>query len=1176
MVAPARPRWCDEMPGPLTRLSLLPYLQSFDGSHLHVRLLLLPGGSPLDPLAGPATPSFATANLALAVTLTSGLADMPPAGVETVTVEASPAPAQAAALFGDLASAFAIDPTPPAASPRRAMTVLKHLPPSYLDASGVARPRKPFLRIDDSYACAHSQVGTVKPLPDRAAPIPWGRVIAIALRQPLLAEALGLVRPLTVVVPPGTFDHGGWLHVTLDPSGDAGLLVQPGALSVFSSRIGPGTGRRLFSPVLFPVPPGGAAVYDEPFAEALDYADGFAKIVHAAQQRTADPHAEADDGTRPARETGLRLGWDDEQVATWINRQAQVLGPTDPDTTMGVGGYRIDARVHGEADWHSLCAATGPVTVGATDIGVWRGDVPVETAPAQLNADAVGEYWLGAYFTRWTGGSIVGGDPVGTQLSGGPAPAANRVRPSNPGVPLRYGTTYDLRVRLADHTGGGPASTDAPAVPGLAPVATIPFRRWVRPARLTVEQPAAADADHVVVRRPRLTYPAYPCTGAPNAVDELLTDIAAAKAERREPSLPDPDVDTVQVHVFVRTLAFDPQADAGYLLLYSASRPFPADARQPLTLALDWQDVHDAATLVDPGAGALPVPTSRDVRLEMRAVGRADPHLAYFGAQDVRIGPPADVQVRRVDSDERDLLVVGGPADVVRGLYLQADPADDPTLAAATQAAGQAGQPGDSVARVAAVLDLDHTGLTLRARPGRRLAVGVAAGLRHSLGPDHGSVTVTSRSELTRQWLVAVHARIDRDWTWNGLSGAGVTVTRDGTQVGEVQLVPTLPAEGQAEGADRTATELLFVDVVDTRPAVGAFPRPVTVTYELHAQWKAPPVLDDDPLITQAITLPVTTVPAQVPRLVAAGVALSPYTHDEAYASTGRRTRRLWLQLDRPPDDPNDAYFCRVLRAAPDPLITGANDALVPDQPVEPPLPTDPEYTRVVVPGQSDDRAGAGAMQRLIPGDEPGYYLLPLPPGVHEDDPVLLGFWTYELRVGHDGQWSTAQGRFGNALHVASVQHPAPALPCTVVRYPIGVVASASYATPVYDGASLRPPWPATSIWMLLYTQVERADRGARRNVLLGSRLATPDRSRGNIEGGLRGAQLSGNAAWSQAEVSTLLESLGLAHETPLSVLAVEILPNEQPAADPLGSDLGSERILRTSPLLAVPDVCRP
>jgi hypothetical protein len=1163
------------MPGPLARLSLLPYAQSYNGSHLTVRLLLIPGGSPQDPLSAPGSPSFATAHLTLSVVLTDGLTDMPPGGTQTITAAASPAPARAAALFGELAAMFNIDPAPPPATPRRAMTVLKHLPPSYREATGLTQPASPYARTDDSYACAHRRAGTLKPAPNPAAPVPWGRVIAIAMRQPLLAEALGLVRPLTIAVPAGVLAHGGWLHVTLDPAGDAGLLASPGALAIFATRLGPLTvPAPLFSSVLFPVPPNAAATYDAPFAEAIDYADGFAKVVHAAQQRTADPYADAEDGTRPLRETGIRLAWDDEQLVTWLNRQAQVLGPADPDTTMGVAGYHIDARKAGDTHWHSLCAAAGPVTVGTVGLGTFTGELPVETPPVQLDAEAAGEYWLGAYLTRWLGGPVIGGDPIGLQLSGGPAPQTGRVTPTDPGVALRYGTTYQLRVRLADHTCGGPVSTDQPTVPGIAPVVTLAFRRWIPPGRPDVDQPVTPDTAQVTVRRPRLGYPAYPCTGAANAVADLLNDLPAAKAAGREPSLPDPDVAAIQVDILVRALGFDPLAQDGYVRLYTATRQFPPAPADPLVLALDWRDTRDATTLADPGHGALPVPTSRDVRIELRALGRTDPDHHYFGADDVRLGPAAGVHLRRAATDERSLLVTGPPSELLRAIYLQPDPADDPTLAAATQAAGQAGQPGDSVARLAAALDLDYSGLTLRSRPGHRLVIGAAAGLRHALGPDHGSLTVASRSELTRQWLVALSGRLDRDWTWDGLVAEGITVSRDGNEVGRIQPAPALAAEGEVNGADRTGTDLLFLDVVDTRPPVGTFPRPTSVTYTLHADYVAPPAHSDNPLLTQTVTLPVTNPPVQVPTLTSAGVALSPYQHSDDYSSTQARRRMLWLQFDSGPNDPDDAFFARVLRSAPDPLIAGVLDARVPDQPVEPPLPVDPEFTRVVVPGQSDDRAGLGAMQRLIPGDLPGYYLLPLPPGIHDDDPALLGFWTYELRAGHAAQWSTAQGRFGNPLRVAGLQHPPPPVSCNVARYPAGVVTSAAYANPVYEGVSLRPFPPVTQIWMLLYTQVTRADRAGQQNVLLGRRLAAPDRSQVLPQTGYGAAELSGNAAWQQFEIAMLLQAVGLGADSPLSVLAVEVLPNEVPAADPMGADLGTERILRTSPLVQVPTVC--
>lgn len=1165
------------MPGPATRLSLLPYAQSFDGSDLTVRLVLIPGGSPLDPLNpnDPTAPPFATANFTFSMVLTSGLTDMPPAGPETVTSVSLPAPPQAQALFTALAATFAINPSPPPANPRRDMTVLKHLPPSYRDASGVTQPGTPYARIDDSYACAHRQVGTAKPLPDRADPIPWGRVIAIALRQPMLAEALGLVRRLTVPVPAGALIHGGWIHVTLDPAGDAGLLAVPGALSVYAARIGPlSAPASLFTAVLFPVPPNGTASYDAPFVEAIDYADGFAKIVHAAQQQSADPYADTADGTRPARETGVRIGWDDEQVASWINRQVQVLGTTDPDTTMGVAGYRIDVREMGTLPWDSLCAATGPLSVGTIDLGTFTGELQVETHPVQLNAESSGEFWLPAYFARWTGQSVIGGDPVGVQLAGGPAPPANRVQPSDPGVPLRYGTSYQFRVRLADHSGGGPGSSDRPRVPAISPTATLAFRRWVPPGKPDVTQPNSLDATQVIIHRPRLSYLAYPCTGAANAIADLLADLPAAKADGREPGLPDPDVTAVQVNVRVRALGFDPSASEGYITLYTASRNFPAAPNQPVTLDVDWRDIHDATTLTDPGSGALPLPTSRDVRLEIHARGRPDPNLDYFGAHDVPLGPAVGVQLRKNADDERGLLQTGSPADLLRAIFMQPDPADDPTLANATQAAGQDGQPGDSVARLAAAVGLDAHEVSLRSRPGRRLVIGASAGLRHALGPDHGSITFASRSELTRQWLVILRATVTRDWTWDGLAADGIIVSRDGAEVGRIQMIRTLPAEGEAEGADRDSTDLMFIDAIDTKPPTGQFPLPVTLQYTLDTGYAGAPAQKDEPLATQDVVLPITTPPAQVPGLVAAGVALSPYKRSSDYSSTEPRRRFLWLQFSAKPEDPDDALFARVLRYAPDPLLAGTNDARVPDQPVEPPLPIDPEYTRVIVPGQSDDRAGADAMQPLIAGDSPGHYLLPLPPGLHATDPQLLGFFTYEFRIGHATHWSTAQGRFGNPLRVAGIQHPAPTLGCSVLRYKSGIAASAAYANPIYDGASLRPSLPQTRMWILLYAQVSRADRAGQQNVLLGRRFAEPDREKLRLEASRGSADFSGTATWSQFEISSLLQAVGLGPEAPLSVLAVEILPGTQPVTDPLGTDLGAERILRTSPLVPVSSIC--
>ena len=48
--------------------------------------------------------------------------------------------------------------------------------------------------------------------------------------------------------------------------------------------------------------------------------------------------------------------------------------------------------------------------------------------------------------------------------------------------------------------------------------------------------------------------------------------------------------------------------------------------------------------------------------------------------------------------------------------------------------------------------------------------------------------------------------------------------------------------------------------------------------------------------------------------------------------------------------------------------------------------------------------------------------------------------------------WTTAQGRFGRALHATGIQHPAPTLICTVDRDENKVWVSAPYAVAVLDG----------------------------------------------------------------------------------------------------------------------------
>ena len=1175
-----------------TRLNFLPYLQEWDGASLQLRLLVVPRDSPLDPLVpgvAPPGPSFATAHFTFGVRLVQGPVGIPITGTPTTAVAVTPPfPARAEALFNALATVYAIDVAPPAASPRRAgRQVRKYLPPTFRDAIGFSGHRSPLTVSDDTYFCLlHS--GAAKPPYTKIKPpvnptYAWGKVIAMALRQPLLAEALGLIYPLTIPVPTDFFKRGGWLYVTLDAAGDGSALTTlPDALKIYSTRVPPlSSARPVFSPVLFPfgaaVPPG---PYDEIFQEVEDYSDGFAKAVHGIQPQSLDPLNERDNGTRPAKDIGVRLGWDDEQVTIWLNRQMDA-NAVSLDTPLGVAGYRVDGRLEGGGAWSSLCQVKSRVKVGPTAVGDFAGEINVEPMPSQPDGEILGDYWLPSYYTHWTGPSLVAVDVLSRQLLGDPAFAGPYpVSGVNPALRLQYGSTYQFRVRLADHTGGGPASVDQPGVPGPAPTFTLPFRRWVRPRNVRVIENLPAIPDparaptQIHLLRPRLGYPEYVFTGAANADADLIADLPAAQAEAREVGLPDPDVVTVRITVEVRGLGFDEGAgggtDAGYRPIYTTTRPFPGDPALPLELDLAWTDVHDVSTLSSPPTtGPIPIPTARNARLVFSGAGRADPELKYFGAADVLVGAATSVYLRRESSDESALLLGEAPGDLLRAVFLQPSALLDAATASAQQTAGRGVQaPGNPIGRLADELHLAVNGLCIRGRKGRRTVFGVSGAVRHILAPDNSSVTFASNTDLTLHWIVALRVTIDRDWTWDGLASSGVSVQRGGVEVGRIEPRSMVNADALIDPA-RKGTDLVFLDVVDPKPDGGAFPAELSLHYTLSPAFASPPAAADAPL-SISVALPMTTRPPQVPKLVSAGIALSPYARSADYSHTDPRRRVLWLEFDRPPDNPRDGFFSRVLAVAPDPVLSESIGD--PAEVAEPPLPVDSELIRTIIPGQSDDGAGLTAMDALLASDSPVHFLLPLPAGIASDAPELFGFYTYEFRTGHALGWSTAQGRFGTPLRVTGVQHPAPALLCMVNRTRAGITASAPFATPVRNGRSVRRLPPATEIYVMLYAQVSQSDGADFRNVLLGRKPAHFKQSR--LESQRAPDAFYGSAVWSRSEIRLLLASLTLDADTPLSCLAVETLPGDDPTPDPLGTGLGNERLLRTSPLVPVPELC--
>jgi len=246
------------------------------------------------------------------------------------------------------------------------------------------------------------------------------------------------------------------------------------------------------------------------------------------------------------------------------------------------------------------------------------------------------------------------------------------------------------------------------------------------------------------------------------------------------------------------------------------------------------------------------------------------------------------------------------------------------------------------------------------------------------------------------------------------------------------------------------------------------------------------------------------------------------------------------------------------------------------------------------------------------------------------DGPEMFGLFTCELRVGHIGIWSTAQGRYGRPLRSTGMQYPAPTLLCTTTRTADRVVVEAPHAQAVLGGRNITAKPPRTQIWALLYAQVRQADDKDTRNVLLDDRVLVlrPRAQKGRILGGMTsfvGGSLAGSfensdaparavTSWTSAEIRVMLASIGLPDDSPLSVLCVEMMPTlaaliNQPETRntfagenvaamafaeragvaaptaaaaiqhtggprPLSDGLGHFRILRTSPLVPIPSTC--
>lgn len=1229
------------------RLTLAPYLQRWTANTatLSVHLLVMPTGSPLNPLgsglpvADPGPP-FADCTLVFKACFSKNWQQMP--GFSEVDTEEVLSPTMSvnrSALFNELAVQFNITKSEAVPVRKAELMVRKHLMSTYTNSFAFVAPKTKLASTDDTYACLLNcppkEPPQPKPIDDS---VSWAEAMSFALRQPRLAREMGLVYELDLQVNPNDLlQNGGWLFFTLDATSDYGSLTTTADfLKVFGTRIPAlqtSGSNQLFTPVLFPVvdDPTVTALpgnFDEAFLEAGRFHDGFAKIVHSGQAKFRNHLQESGNGPTPVREEGIQLAWDDEDILIAQNRQMGL----DPETMSipaeaptGVVGYRIDVRPEGETGWHTLSkVATNQLVFAGIDFGALTWESRTEVFPATV-AD---QFWLPSYFTRWKGGSLVVTDPDDMLLLSGRERANPLYYQSEDAneVPLLYGNRYEFRVRMVDTTNGGPMLADERFLPGEAPISSAHFKRYVSPGFVTWPErepdPQNATVTHYTITRPRISAPQALYTTYPNVRAELLAIQQANKglpaADVTDPSVPDIDASILSIRVLVRTPDFDPHPlgkdKEGYVEWYKTTRRFPADLDAPYELNLEFADgalLSDidvsAQTGPDPD-GAVLIPTARDVKIELRAVGEEDPD--YFGNERARWGAISTISLHKQADSEANFLLPQSPQDIIRSVYLQ--PTDLEEENQPTAVVLQNESLPVLVQRLAGAIGLRANGTTLLMPPGERGIFGCSKGLKHYLPADNNSLVLMAASELANQWINVLHWKINRDWTWKGFAAPTFTVERQITLngnsytesrhlVGEIRMMHAVtPLIAEEESPNRDTSHLVFVDAF--QPPLGTDDKPyeIEVEYFLTVHFENAETLE----VSSQNHLPITIPPRQIPKIISAGIALSPYVIGDGYASTGERRKMLWLEFETPPDDDRDTYFVRVLTKTADPMLLHHYQPL-PEPSGHEQWSLDPELVRVISPGQSDDFAGLTAMQRLIPAqDSDRHYMVPLPAGTYPDSPELFGFYTYEIRVGHDKGtiarpfWSTAQGRFGNPAVLNGVQHPSPPLRCKVFRVKPGVLVSSSYAKAFHQGVNLQAIPPNTQIWFVLYAQVLQADGSTMRNIELDKRLGRVLSRKDAMvltnqigvnllgavsSGSLVSLQLTQNlqapiqahVVWQQTEIVSLLKTIGLPEDTPLSILGVELLPESNGSfTDPLGANLGQVRILRTSALYPVANLC--
>lgn len=469
-------------------------------------------------------------------------------------------------------------------------------------------------------------------------------------------------------------------------------------------------------------------------------------------------------------------------------------------------------------------------------------ELPFQVYPTQPDGTPGSAYWLPMYYGNWLGKSIVMKDSEAAAIyqnddatisQTDKTPRKVSVSQLFEEVPttskLIYGKTYLFRVRLMDISGGTPSvklsDDDMNAAP--APNATVHFRRYVAPGILRITKPIEYDkniieyfnetpvtgefddAPVIEIKRPLLGYPAVVYTNKYQVAGldpiQLLKDASAAFKGKSAFGIADPDVTNIEVRVEVEMLKMDNlksrTGKENYATLYKTTRSFPAGFDDTKSIpvkfidkpVLNFEDTTNAFN--DPlfNKAALDamedivLPTARRVRVTVRAF--CDDDETYFGFTseldeknhlDTRYGTPSQLLFYNESNNEAELLLPKENVAPVQALYMQPDPPlvnDGNPFTFLLQREINNIQP-DIVQRLAAQFGVESKGLTLVSKKGERVVFGCSNRIKHTLAPDHSSITFASKADLINHWIGVLTYKLNRDWTWNALEDVSFKISR--------------------------------------------------------------------------------------------------------------------------------------------------------------------------------------------------------------------------------------------------------------------------------------------------------------------------------------------------------------------------------------------------------------